>query len=100
MQSTVRTPRLGLRKREKKRTRQTILDVATRLFAEQGYEATTVAQITDRAEIAPSTFFKSFQVKADIVSAPLDAVGRECEGARARTLARGAGDRRAARLGA
>ena len=85
MQSTVRTPRLGLRERKKKRTRQTILDVATRLFAEQGYEATTVAQITDRAEIAPSTFFKYFPVKADIVFAPLDAV---VESAKERVLGR------------
>lgn len=38
-----------------------------RLFAEQGYEATTVDQIAAAAEISPSTFFRYFPTKYDVV---------------------------------
>ena len=68
MSTTSQRP--GLRERKKQRTRRTIVDVATRLFAEQGYDATTLVQIADEAEIAPSTFFNYFPAKVDIVFAP------------------------------
>lgn len=74
------TERLGLRERKKRRTRQTILEVAFRLFDEQGYAETTLVQIADAAEIAPSTFFNYFPSKVDMVFGLLDAVlasGRE-----------------------
>jgi AcrR family transcriptional regulator len=76
---------LGLRERKKQRTRRTIVDVATRLFAEQGYDQTTLVQIADTAEIAPSTFFNYFDSKVDIVFGLLDAV---IESARERLLDR------------
>ncbi len=57
----------GLRERKKQRTRATIIEVAFRLFAEQGYHETTLVQIADAAEIAPSTFFNYFPGKVDIV---------------------------------
>jgi len=64
----------GLRERKKQRTRQTIVDVATRLFVEQGYEQTTLAQIAEEAEVALSTFFNYFPTKVDIVCSTTDAV--------------------------
>jgi AcrR family transcriptional regulator len=67
-------PKLGLRERKKRRTRETIVAVATRLFVEQGYEATTTAQIADEAEVSPSTFFKYFATKADVVFSLFDAL--------------------------
>jgi AcrR family transcriptional regulator len=76
---------LGLRERKKQRTRRTIVDVANRLFAEQGYDQTTLVQIADTAEIAPSTFFNYFDSKVDIVFGLLDAV---IESARERLLDR------------
>ena len=38
-----------------------------RLFTEQGYEQTTIEQIADAAEVSPSTFFRYFPTKEDVV---------------------------------
>jgi len=58
---------LGLRERKKARTRAAIQRHALRLFREQGYEATTVSQIADAAEVSESTFFRYFPTKEDVV---------------------------------
>jgi AcrR family transcriptional regulator len=63
-----------LRQRKKERTRRAIIDAGTALFARQGYDETTLAQVADAAEIAPSTFFNYFNSKVDIVFGLLDAV--------------------------
>jgi AcrR family transcriptional regulator len=59
--------RPGLRERKKRRTRQALVHAATELFAQKGYTATTVVEIADAAEVSPSTFFKYFPAKADVV---------------------------------
>jgi AcrR family transcriptional regulator len=57
----------GLRERKKQKTRWSIQEHALRLFQEQGYEQTTVDQIAAAAEISPSTFFRYFKTKEDVI---------------------------------
>ena len=57
----------GLRERKRQRTFTEIQSVAIRLFTEQGYEKTTIEQIADEAEVSPSTVFRYFPNKEDLV---------------------------------
>lgn len=56
-----------IRTRKKARTRLAIQDAALDLFSSQGFELTTVEQIALRADVSPSTFFRYFGTKADII---------------------------------
>lgn len=51
-------PRPGLRERKKTRTREAIRAATYGLIRQQGYEATTVEQIAERAEVSPSTVLR------------------------------------------
>jgi MFS transporter, DHA2 family, multidrug resistance protein len=59
--------RPGLRERKKARTRDTIQACALRLFRQQGYDATTIEQIIDAADVSETTFFRYFPTKEDLV---------------------------------
>jgi AcrR family transcriptional regulator len=60
-------PQLGLRERKKIKTRTAIREATYALIKEQGYDATTIEQIAERAEVSPSTVFRYFPTKEDIV---------------------------------
>jgi AcrR family transcriptional regulator len=57
----------GLRERKKAKTKAAIQLHAVRLFREQGYAATTVEQVAEAAEVSPSTVFRYFPAKEDLV---------------------------------
>lgn len=57
----------GLRERKKARTKSAIQRHAVRLFTEQGYAATTVEQVAEAAEVSPSTVFRYFPTKEELV---------------------------------
>lgn len=56
------------REEKKKVTRSKLLQSSYELFAEQGYEATTIAQITERAGVAKGTFFNYFLSKENVLA--------------------------------
>jgi AcrR family transcriptional regulator len=49
--------------------RERLVLAAADLFTEQGYDATTVAQIADRAGVTRSTFFRHFSDKREVLVA-------------------------------
>ncbi|BBC93629.1 TetR/AcrR family transcriptional regulator [Streptomyces griseofuscus] len=56
----------GLRERKKRQTRQYISDVATGLFIERGFDAVTVAEIADAANVSVNTVYNYFPAKEDL----------------------------------
>ena len=61
------TSRPGLRERKRARTFSEIQREALRLFVAQGYEQTTIEQIAEAVEVSPSTIFRYFPTKEDMV---------------------------------
>ncbi|GLY07045.1 MULTISPECIES: TetR/AcrR family transcriptional regulator [Actinoplanes] len=56
--------------------RERLVLAAVDLFTEQGYDTTTVAQITERAGVTKSTFFRHFTDKREVLVAGQDALSR------------------------
>ncbi|HEY0448658.1 TetR family transcriptional regulator [Actinophytocola sp.] len=61
----------GLRELKKARTKVAIQEHAVRLFRAQGFAATTVEQVAEAAEVSPSTVFRYFPTKEDLVTTDL-----------------------------
>ncbi|MFI6905746.1 TetR/AcrR family transcriptional regulator [Nonomuraea sp. NPDC050394] len=57
----------GLRDRKRRMTREAIVRAATELFTRRGFARTTVADIAERAGVAPRTFFLHFASKEDVL---------------------------------
>lgn len=63
------TGRVG---RPKASSRETLAEAACELFLEQGFEATSIADITSRAGVSRSSFFNYFDSKSDVLWSGLD----------------------------
>ncbi len=57
-------------------TTQRLVVAAVDLFTEQGYDATTVAQIAERAGVTKSTFFRHFSDKRELLVAGQETLSR------------------------
>ena len=70
--------------RPKSSSRETLAEAACELFLEQGFEATSIAEIASRAGVSRSGFFNYFSSKSDILwgafDERLDAAAQRLEG--------------------
>lgn len=74
----------SLRERSKVRRRAAIQEAALRLFATQGYEATTIAQVAQQAEVSPRTVSLYFTSKLELALSYTAAASRRYSDAFAR----------------
>jgi AcrR family transcriptional regulator len=66
----------GLMARWQPGATQRLVVAALDLFTEQGYDATTVAQIAERAGVTKSTFFRHFSDKRELLAAGQETLSR------------------------
>jgi AcrR family transcriptional regulator len=66
----------GLRERKKQQTRLRIIAAALDLCDTQGFDATTIEQIANVADVSPRTINRYFESKEDIVLGPVQDFGR------------------------
>lgn len=58
---------VGRRERKKALTRKTISDAATMMFLERGFDAVSIREIAERADVSPTTVFAHFPQKEALV---------------------------------
>lgn len=67
---------MGLRERKKAATSQRIIEEASRMFQEKGYDNTRIEDVAAQADLSAATFYNYFRSKADIL---LSSVSAETE---------------------
>lgn len=62
---------MGLREEKAARTRRLLIDTALDLFTVEGYDATTMEAVAERAEVGTSTLYRYFPTKDGLLLDPL-----------------------------
>jgi AcrR family transcriptional regulator len=60
------TEKTGRRERKREQTRRIIAESAMRLFVERGFDAVTIAEVAEAADVAVNTVFNHFPTKEDL----------------------------------
>ena len=68
-ETRTKEPPIPLLERKQRAARSRIVDAAEALFAERGFDAVSVTDIAERAEVGRTTFFRLFGDKAEVVFA-------------------------------
>jgi AcrR family transcriptional regulator len=79
----------GRRERKRRETRERIAEAAKKLFLRDGFDGTTIEDITELADVSKRTFFGYFPSKEDLIFAWQDTFGDDLAQA---VLARAAGE--------
>ncbi len=74
--------------RRRRQTRQRLIETALRLILEKGYDAITIQEITDRADLGRGTFYLHFKDKEELVWSAFRAMFEALEQEAHRTLDR------------
>lgn len=69
----------GTRQRRRGDTRQRIQDVALELFAEQGYEKTSLREIAERLDVTKAALYYHFKTKEEILVGIFEDLSRPME---------------------
>src|SRR5436305_13453643 len=71
----IETGKVTLKARKQEFVRDAIWAAAIDLFAEKGFEETTVDEIVDAAGTSRRTFFRHFESKRDLIAQPIVSYG-------------------------
>ncbi|KUN90761.1 TetR/AcrR family transcriptional regulator [Streptomyces caeruleatus] len=69
----------GTKQRRRGNTRQRIQDVALELFAEQGYEKTSLREIAERLDVTKAALYYHFKTKEEIIVSLFEDLTRPIE---------------------
>ncbi len=73
------TPQISRHERRRLQTRQLLIETTLQLVLEKGYEAITIQDITDRADLGRGTFYIHFKDKEEVVWTAFQAMFKDLE---------------------